>query len=101
MKTRQSAAMVIKEKDNVATAIKELASGNRVLVRVGREDRQVKVKSDIRFLHKFALEDIKKGQHAIKYGQPIGEATRDIQKGEHVHTHNLRSLRGRACSVYR
>ena len=100
MKTRQSAAMVIKEKDNVATAIKELAPGNRVLVRVGREDRQVTVKSDIRFLHKFALEDIEKGQHVIKYGQPIGEATRDIQKGEHVHIHNLRSLRGRSCSVY-
>jgi len=96
MNIKQSAAIVIKEKDNVATAIRELASGDRVLVRVGGENRQVMVKSDIRFLHKFALENIKKGQHVIKYGQSIGEATRDIEKGEHVHTHNLRSLRGRA-----
>lgn len=96
MKTRQSVAIVIKEKDNVATAIRELASGDRVLVRVGKEDRQVMVKSDIRFLHKFALKNIKQGQHVIKYGQSIGEAARDIQQGEHVHTHNLRSLRGRA-----
>ena len=96
MNIRQSAAIVIKEKDNVATAIRELASGDRVVVRVGREDRQVMVKSDIKFLHKFALENIKKEQHVIKYGQSIGEATRDIEKGEYVHTHNLRSLRGRA-----
>ena len=96
MNIRQSAAIVIKEKDNVATAIRELASGDRALIRSGGEDRQVIVKSDIRFLHKFALENIKTGQHVIKYGQSIGEATRDIKKGEHVHTHNLRSLRGRA-----
>jgi len=96
MKTKQSAAIVIKEKDNVATAIRELKAGDRVVVRVGGEAREVAVRSDIRFLHKFALEDIEKGQHIIKYGQVIGEATTDIQKGEHVHIHNLRSLRGRA-----
>ena len=96
MNNRQSAAIVIKEKDNVATAIRELTAGDGVMVRVGGEKKQVAVKSNIRFLHKFALEDIFKGQHIIKYGQVIGEATKDIQKGEHVHTHNLRSLRGQA-----
>ncbi|HEX77022.1 MAG TPA: UxaA family hydrolase [Dehalococcoidia bacterium] len=96
MKTKPSAAIVIKDRDNVATAIRELRAGERVMVRVGGEEREVAVQSDIRFLHKFALEDIKRGQNIIKYGQVIGEATRDIQKGEHVHIHNLRSLRGRA-----
>lgn len=93
---KQSAAIVIKETDNVATALRELKMGDVVTVRIGVEEREVAVKSDIRFLHKLALEDIKKGQRIIKYGQAIGEATRDIQKGEHVHLHNLRSLRGRA-----
>ncbi|MBQ8508991.1 MAG: altronate dehydratase [Clostridia bacterium] len=41
--------------------------------------------------HKFALRHIKKGEDIIKYGYPIGHATADIQAGEHVHTHNLRS----------
>jgi hypothetical protein len=27
----------------------------------------------------------------IKYGAPIGSATRDIAPGEYVHTHNLKS----------
>ncbi len=39
--------------------------------------------------HKYALCDIKNGENIIKYGQPIGHATSDIKKGEHVHSHNL------------
>ena len=89
-------AIVIKETDNVATALAEFRAGQRVTVTIGETDRKVALKSDIRFLHKFALQDIKQGQEIIKYGQVIGEATGRIQKGEHVHIHNIRSLRGRA-----
>ena len=39
--------------------------------------------------HKYAMRDIKKGEDIIKYGQPIGHATEDIERGAHVHTHNL------------
>lgn len=38
--------------------------------------------------HKYALCGIKEGENIIKYGFPIGHATRDIAKGEHIHTHN-------------
>ena len=38
--------------------------------------------------HKYAITDIKKDDNVIKYGMPIGRATVDISKGEHVHTHN-------------
>lgn len=41
--------------------------------------------------HKYALRDIRQGEDVIKYGQPIGHATRDIGKGEHIHTHNLKT----------
>lgn len=41
--------------------------------------------------HKYALCDIKMGQQVIKYGFPIGVATADIKKGEHVHSHNLKT----------
>ncbi len=41
--------------------------------------------------HKFAVCDIKEGENVIKYGNPIGHATCDIAKGEHVHTHNLKT----------
>jgi len=41
--------------------------------------------------HKYAVRNILKGENIIKYGQPIGHATCDIKKGEHVHTHNLKT----------
>ena len=41
--------------------------------------------------HKYAACDIKQGDNIIKYGMPIGHATEDIKKGEHVHTHNVKT----------
>ena len=41
--------------------------------------------------HKYATRDIKKGENVIKYGMPIGHATEDISRGEHVHTQNLKT----------
>ena len=41
--------------------------------------------------HKFALRDIAEGEDIIKYGYPIGHATRDIKKGELVDHHGVRT----------
>ena len=44
-----------------------------------------------------ALCDLKAGQEVtlsddcVKYGLPIGSATRDIEAGEHVHVQNMKS----------
>ncbi len=46
---------------------------------------------DVTTGHKVALCDIKEGENVIKYGFPIGHATRDIREGERVHTENLRT----------
>ncbi len=49
--------------------------------------------------HKYALVDINAGENIIKYGNPIGHAICDIKRGEHVHTHNLKTnLKG--CLEY-
>lgn len=39
--------------------------------------------------HKFALRHIAKGAPVIKYGNPIGYATADIEPGMWIHSHNL------------
>jgi altronate hydrolase len=39
--------------------------------------------------HKVAVRQIAQGQPVKRYGQIIGFASRPIQPGEHVHTHNL------------
>ena len=41
--------------------------------------------------HKYALRDIAEGENVIKYGMPIGHATKPIAKGEHVHVHNVKT----------
>jgi altronate hydrolase len=40
--------------------------------------------------HKVALRDIPEGEDVLKFGQPIGRASRPIGAGQHVHVHNLR-----------
>ncbi len=44
--------------------------------------------------HKYARRDIAEGEAVIKYGLPIGRATRAIAAGEHVHVHNVRTNLG-------
>lgn len=52
--------------------------------------------------HKYALCDIAKDEYIIKFGNPIGHAICAIQKGEHVHTHNMRTnLSGNISYKYR
>ena len=41
--------------------------------------------------HKYALWDIAAGENIIKYGNPIGHATQEIHKGDHVHSHNVKT----------
>jgi len=41
--------------------------------------------------HKIAVCDIEAGQDVIKFGVPIGIATRTIRAGQWVHLHNCRS----------
>jgi (2R)-sulfolactate sulfo-lyase subunit alpha len=54
---------------------------------------ELKSKSDIPLGHKIALRNIKKGEKVIEYNEVIGAAVEDIEQGEHVHTHNLKTLR--------
>ncbi|MBO5945172.1 MAG: altronate dehydratase, partial [Clostridia bacterium] len=49
------------------------------------------VEVDLNDGHKYALCDIKTGENIIKYGNPIGHAVADIKRGEHVHTHNMKT----------
>lgn len=39
--------------------------------------------------HKVAVRTIRAGEMVLRYGQAIGRASRTIEAGQHVHTHNL------------
>ncbi len=73
--------------DNVCTAAGPLEPGEIVLFR----GQPLRVADRIPTGHKLAVVPIAAGQRVRKYGAPIGTATCDIQPGQHVHTHNLKS----------
>jgi len=91
----RSKAVVINEKDNVATAVTPMKTGSSVSLEVQGRAEKIKLLSDIPMGHKFALRGIDEGADVIKYGEPIGRTTAPIAKGEHVHVHNVVSHRGR------
>ena len=88
-------AIVLDTKDNVATLLTDVDKNDVVQARRGEEATEIIVKEKIQFGHKFAMEKIRKGEHVIKYGEVIGQASQDIDEGRHVHVHNVESLRGR------
>jgi (2R)-sulfolactate sulfo-lyase subunit alpha len=57
------------------------------------KDISVQALEDVSLGHKISLKDIKKGDKIIEYNEPIGQATTDIKKGEHVHVHNIKTMR--------
>ena len=82
-------AIVINEKDNVATALELLNAGAHISAEVHGSLEEITLLSDIPMGHKFALKDMEEGEAVIKYGEPIGQSTTKISRGEHVHVHNV------------
>ena len=54
---------------------------------------RAKAVQDIPLGHKIALLDVAQGLEIVKYDVSIGRASRNIKKGQHVHTQNLRTAR--------
>jgi len=71
-------------KDNVVIARVPLSLGQRVA------QYGLTLRAQVAAGHKIAAAAIAKGAAIRKYDTVIGFAARDIEPGEHVHTHNLR-----------
>lgn len=78
--------------DNVAVVLDDggLRKGEVIAV----DGMDVTVAEDIPRGHKLALMPVEQGADVIKYGYPIGSATRRIEPGEWVHSHNLHTALG-------
>lgn len=90
-------ALKVDDLDNVATIFAEnICDGMMVEIRDKKGNREeVSVTGDVPYGHKIAVRPISEGEHIMKYGESIGAASRDIAKGEYVHIHNMKALRGR------
>lgn len=81
------AYIIVSEKDNVATVLRDFKRGENVA--------NIELLNDIPSGHKFALKDIKKDEFVVKYAESIASASCDINAGEWVHIHNTCGIRGR------
>lgn len=80
----------IHKDDNVATALSETNIGQCHII--GESNiNTFKVLENIAKGHKAAIKNIAAVEDIIKYGVPIGYATKDILCGEWVHLHNMKS----------
>lgn len=77
--------------DNVAMALFDFKQGDAAEI----DGTRIVFRGPVDYGHKFALKHIRAGDPIIKYAATIGVATRDIASGEHVHVHNVQSLRAR------
>lgn len=88
-------AITINERDNVSTALRDIRTGETVIVGIAEKTKKLLLINDIPYGHKFAIKDISKGENILKYGEIIGRATQEIALGAHAHIQNIESLRGR------
>ena len=86
--------IVLRENDSVAV----LPEGGGAGSRLPFAEQELVLKEVIAPGHKIALRDIKQGERVVKYGFPIGVASRPIAAGEHVHVQNVRSALGHEWS---
>ena len=88
--------LVHDRKDNVGVVVVEgLTAGTDMLCVVTEDnsDFHLTANQDVPIGHKIALSDLAVGDTVIKYGQDIGRVVAAIAKGDHVHTHNLKTKR--------
>ncbi|HVY86347.1 MAG TPA: altronate dehydratase family protein [Caulobacterales bacterium] len=77
----------IDPRDHVATTLRELSEGETVRW----QDGEVRVRANVPKGHKVAIRPVGAGKDVLKFGWPIGRATADIEPGDHVHVHNVRT----------
>jgi altronate hydrolase len=81
----QHSIHLVDDADDVAIALRALEPGE--VIAVGGSS--LEIKEPIERGHKVALRDIENGAAVRKFGWPIGQATRAIERGTNVHTDNL------------
>lgn len=79
--------LLLAPRDDVFVLRAALAAGETLAI----AGHAITVAEPLGLGHKLARRAIAPGEKVIKYGVPIGSATRAIALGEHVHLHNLQS----------
>ena len=86
----------IHDNDNVVVALHDIPAGTVIEVagKAAGKVQAVLALQDIPAGHKMAITSIPENGEVIKYGYRIGNAKADIQAGEWIHTHNVKTALG-------
>ncbi|MEZ6106507.1 MAG: altronate dehydratase family protein [Pirellulaceae bacterium] len=79
------AFVLLNPDDDVVVAARDLLAGEQLEL----PQATVVLVESVGLGHKVSIRTIAQGQPVRKYGQVIGFATRDIEPGSHVHSHNV------------
>jgi altronate hydrolase len=83
--------VLLNEKDQVAIALRDIASGEAVSYTNDGKEKAVQALEKIPRGHKMSIHPVSKGEHIRKFGYSIGVATDSIPVGGWVHSHNLKT----------
>ena len=83
--------LIMDQDDNVGVLLEDARKNDSATF----ESTTVTALDPFEFAHKIARRDIEKGEDIIKYGEAIGYALTDIQKGQWIHIHNMDDAHGR------
>lgn len=96
MTAQTQGAVVLHPDDDVAVLLHPVGVGDPVVTGGAGEGRTLHAGASLPLGHKIALRALAAGADVHKYGQVIGRLTAAVSPGDHVHVHNLTSLRATA-----
>lgn len=73
--------------DNIVVCVKQFHPGDELAI----DGEKIISKIDIAVGHKIARMNLHPGDKVYRYGAPIGSMTEPVEKGGHVHMHNMKS----------
>lgn len=87
LEMKETRFVLINPQDNILVCCQNISVGEKVNI----DDQFFEMKVDICVGHKIARTQLSKGNKVIRYGVSIGSTVADIDIGEHVHMHNMKS----------
>ena len=87
--------LIHRGEDHTGVAVVDIRAGEKVRGIVVADGSRIELEAlqDVPLAHKIAVKAVAPGEAILVQGHPAGAATRPIEAGEHVHVHNMRSLR--------
>lgn len=88
-------ALAHRKGDDVAVAVTAISAGEEIRVVYVDDDGEhvIRALADVPYGHKVALQPLSAGAPVTEYSTQVGVASTNIEPGDYVHTHNVKTAR--------